>query len=102
MGLQARSAASLRLELTSPETELHNPQGPMGDHTVFLVDLGETDWLLPACCGQEYQRRGRRQRLSDLELEEQRRTRAELARLDQEAAAERQGPGPPVASLANE
>jgi hypothetical protein len=78
MGLRARSMA--RMELTSPETEFYNPQGPMGNHTVFLVDFGETDSLLPACCGQEHKRRGRRQLLSDVELEERRRTRAETSR----------------------
>ncbi len=91
MGLLARSVASL--ELTSPETELYNPQGPMGNHTVFLVDFGETESLLPACCGREHLRRGRRQRLNDVKVEERRRTREELARLDQEATSKlQQGP----------
>jgi hypothetical protein len=72
VGLRAKSVA--RLKLTSPETELYNPQGPMENHTIFLVDFSETDSLLPACCGQEHQRRGRQQRLSDVELEERRRT----------------------------
>ena len=89
MGLRARSTA--QLELTSPEKEFYNPQGTMGNHTVFLVDFGDTDSLSAACCGQAHLHRGRRQRLSDVELEERRRTKAELARLDQEAAAEQQG-----------
>jgi hypothetical protein len=62
MGLRARSVT--RLELTSPENEFYNPQ--------------------------EQQRRGRRQRLGDLELEERRRTRAELVRLVQEATSRQQ------------
>jgi hypothetical protein len=66
-GLRARSTA--RLELTSPRLEFHNPQGTMGNHTVFLVDFGDTDSRLAPCCEQAACHRGRRQRLSLVELE---------------------------------
>ncbi len=71
-GLRARSTA--RLELTSPRLEFHNPQSTMGNHTVFLVDFGDTDSRLAQCCGQVACHRGRRQRLSQVELEERSRT----------------------------
>ncbi len=75
LGLRARSVA--RLELTSPENEFYNPQ--------------------------EQQRRGRLQRLGDVELEERRRTRAELARLVQEATSRpQQGPSQPIVDPVNE
>ncbi len=35
-----RAMASAQLELTSPNTESLNPQGTMGNRTVFLVDFG--------------------------------------------------------------
>ncbi len=80
-GMQARSEA--QLELTSPKTEFHNPQGTMENYTVFLVDFGAADPPSPATCGQDCSQRGRRQRLIALELEERSRTRAERARFDQ-------------------
>jgi hypothetical protein len=92
-GLRARSTA--RLELTSPRLELHNPQGTMGNHTVFLVDFGDTDSRLAPCCGQAACHRGRRQRLSQVELEERSRTKAELARLDEGAQLGPQGSASP-------
>ncbi len=73
-----------QLELTSPRAEFHNLQGTMGNYTlaVFLVDFGETDSRLEPCCGQaaRHWHRDRRQRLSQLELEERSRTKAELAK----------------------
>jgi hypothetical protein len=50
----------------------------MGNHTIFLVDIGDTDSRLAPCCGQAACHRGRRQRLSRVELEERSRTKAEL------------------------
>ncbi len=88
-GLRARSTALL--ELTSGRAEFDNPQGIMGNHTVFLVDFGETDSRLASCCGQAGCHHGRRQRLSQVELEERSRTKAELARLDGEAQPCSQG-----------
>jgi hypothetical protein len=89
-GLRARSTG--QLELTNPQTEFHNPQGTMGNHTVFLVDFADADIRLPVCCGQESEPRGRRSRLSPGELEVRRRTQAELARLDLEASSSAEGP----------
>jgi hypothetical protein len=66
----------------------------MGNHTVFLVDFADTDIRLPACCGQEGEPRGRRSRLGPEELEVRQRTKAELARLDQEAASGIEGSAP--------
>ncbi len=60
-GLRARSTG--QLEHTNPQIEFHNPQGTMGNHTVFLVDFPDADIRLPACCGQEGEPRGRRSRL---------------------------------------
>jgi hypothetical protein len=88
-GLRARSTA--QLELTSPKTELLNPQGTMGNHTLFLVDFGGPDTPPAAACGQDHRRRERRQRLSQVELEERSRTRAELAKFDR-TITQRQGP----------
>jgi len=79
-GLRARSEA--QLEMTSPRSEFHNPQGTMGNHTVFLVDFGAADSPSPATCGQDRLRRGRRHRLGAVELEERSRTRAERAKFD--------------------
>jgi len=91
-GLRARSTA--RLELTSPRLEFHNPQGTMGNHTVFLVDFGDTDSRLAPCCRGQPEaacHRGRRQLLSQVELEERSRTKAEIARLDEGAQLDPQG-----------
>jgi hypothetical protein len=63
----------------------------MGNHTVSLVDFGDTYSLSAACCGPAHLHRGRWQRLSDVKLEELLLTKEELARLDQEAAAELEG-----------
>ena len=79
-GLRARAVA--QLELTSPASEFSNPQGTMGNHTVFLVDFGGADSPPAATCGQDHLRRGRVQRLSAVELEERSRTRAARARFD--------------------
>ena len=89
-GLRARSVA--QLELTSPKAEFHNPQGTMGNHTLFLVDFGGADSSSAASCGQDHLYRGRRQRLSPLELDERSRTRAELAVFDVAEASGGQGP----------
>jgi hypothetical protein len=94
-GLRARSTG--QLELTNPQTEFHNPQGTMGNHTVFLVDFADADIRLPACCGQESEPRGRRTRLGPEELEVRRRTKAELARLDQQASSSVEGSAPQTA-----
>jgi hypothetical protein len=94
-GLRARSTG--QLELTNPQTEFHNPQGTMGNHTVFLVDFADAETRLPAGCGQESEPRGRRTRLSPEEIEVRRRTRAELARLDQQASSDVEGSAPQVA-----
>jgi hypothetical protein len=88
-GLRARSTA--QLELNSPATEFHNPQGTMGRHTVFLVEFGGGDSLPAARCRQAFEpreRRKRRSKLSKVELEERScrsRTKAEIARLSREA-----------------
>jgi hypothetical protein len=66
----------------------------MGKHTVFLADFADTDTRLPACCGQESEPRGRRTRLCPEELEVRRRTKAELARLDQQASLRAEGSAP--------
>ena len=95
-GLRARSVA--QLELTSPKAEFHNPQGTMGNHTLFLVDFGGADSSSAASCGQDHLYRGRRQRLSPLELEERSRTRAELAVFDVAEASGEQGPDQQPAS----
>ena len=79
-GLRARAVA--QLELTSPASDFSNPQGTMGNHTVFLVDFGGADSPPAATCGQDHLRRGRVQRLSAVELEERSRTRAARARFD--------------------
>jgi hypothetical protein len=94
-GLRARSTG--QLELTYPQTEFHNPQGTLGNHTVFLVDFADADTRLPACCGQESEPRGRRTRLGQEEIEVRRRTKAELARLDQQASSSVEGSAPPSA-----
>ncbi len=84
-GLRARSTGLLAL--TQPQTEFVNPQGTMGNHTVFLVDSGGADSGLTAGCGQEREHRGRRPRLTPLQLEERARARAEIDRLDEAAQA---------------
>ena len=89
-GLRAHSVA--QLQLTSPKAEFHNPQGTMGNHTLFLVDFSDADSTSAASCGQDHLRRGRRQRLSPLELEERSRTRAERAVFDSSHARDDQGP----------
>jgi hypothetical protein len=89
-GLRARSTGMLAL--TQPQTEFVNPQGTMGNHTVFLVDFGGADSVLSAGCGQECEPRGRRPRLTPLQLEERARTRAEIDRLDGTAQASAQQP----------
>ena len=80
------------LALTQPQTEFVNPQGTMGNHTVFLVDFGGADSGFSAGCGQECEPRGRRPRLTPLQLEERARTRAEIDRLDGTAQASAQQP----------
>jgi hypothetical protein len=94
-GLRARSTG--QLELTNPQTEFHNSQGTMGNHTVFLVDFADADDRLAAGCGQESEPRGRRIRLNPEEIEVRRRTRAELARLDQQASSSVEGSAPQAA-----
>ncbi len=69
-----RAYATAQMELTSPKAEFHNPQGTMGNRTLFLVDFSEADSSSAAACAQEHLRRGRRQRLSPVELEERSRT----------------------------
>ena len=86
-GLRARSMA--QLELTSPATEFHNPQGTMGRHTVFLVEFGGTDSPPSARCRQAIEPRGRCQRLSKVELEVRSKTKAEIARLSNESPGSR-------------
>ncbi len=89
---RSRPHSLKQIKPTSPRAEFHNPQGTMGNHTGFLVDLGETDSRLAPCCGLAACHRGRRQRLRQVELEERSRTKAELARLDEEAQPCSQGP----------
>jgi hypothetical protein len=78
-----------QLELTSPATEFHNPQGTMGRHTVFLVEFGGTDSPPSARCRQAIEPRGRRQQLSKVELEVRSKTKAEIARLSNESPGSR-------------
>ena len=63
----------------------------MGRHTVFLVEFGGADSLPAARCRQAIEPRGRRQRLSEVELEERSRIKAEIARLSREAEGSPQG-----------
>ncbi len=83
--------ATAQMELTSPKAEFYNPQGTMGNHTLFLVDFSEADSSSAAACGQEHLRRGQRQRLSPVELEERSRTRAELDAFDSPDGSSKQG-----------
>jgi hypothetical protein len=64
---------------------------------VFLVDFADADGRLAAGCGQEREPRGRRIRLSPEEIEVRRRTKAELARLDQQASSRVEGSAPQAA-----
>ena len=88
-GLRARAVA--QLELTSPKAVFHNPQGTMGIYTLLLVEFGGAGSSSEASCGQGRLHRGRRQRLSALELGERSPKRAELAVFDSAEASGEQG-----------
>ncbi len=62
-----------------------------GHNALFLVDFSEADSSSAVPCGQEHLRRGRRQRLSPVELEEHSRTRAELAAFDSSDGSSKRG-----------
>ena len=75
-----RSRAVSQMQLDQPASDFAHVQAPLGDHTVFLVDFGQSDTPTPAC-GQESRLRGRRPPFEPIELEERASVKAELRRL---------------------
>ena len=69
------------MQLDQPASDFAHAQAPLGDHTVFLVDIGQSDAPSPAC-GQESRLRGRRPLFEPIELEERARVKAELQKLE--------------------
>ena len=76
-----RSRAVAQMQLDQPASDFAHAQAPLGDHTVFLVDFGQSDAPSPAC-GQESRLRGRRPLFEPIELEERARVKAELQKLE--------------------
>ena len=75
MALRNHSVAMA--ELNDRASDFVGVQGPLGRHTIFLVDFGGPDTQSPPC-GQETRHRGRRALLSAVEAEERRRVRSEI------------------------
>ena len=75
MALRNHSVAMA--ELNDRASDFVGVQGPLGRHTIFLVDFGGPGTQSPPC-GQETRHRGRRALLSAVEAEERRRVRSEI------------------------
>ena len=75
-----RSRALAVGELNDPPSHFACVQAPLGNHTIFLVDFKGSDFAIPAC-GQECFERGRRQLYNATEAEELSLLHAEQSRL---------------------